>query len=258
MMNAMNTSNNEYELQPFDVLCGRDKKCYNNIGNRRFRILINSNLPRYLHCPNRASRSAMIGALTKELCCCETTCSPIRFFKKQKHNEELIKLDFKGCREKIGHALRDAASQHSSHNKCRNTATAKSNDAIQEQGKERSMNAMQPLPLNFSNLLEHMSATFSTNMNDENSNTDRKNHRYSHRSSIGLSISSFVFDNLTSDDPSSMALSGFDISRNPNKNDNDPIPFAFAHRTSNISVLTAAFDEFSRTSSSSLIECFAV
>ena len=52
-MNAKDTSNTEYELQPFDVLCGRDKKCYNNIGNRRFRILINSNLPRYLRCSNR-------------------------------------------------------------------------------------------------------------------------------------------------------------------------------------------------------------
>ena len=60
MMNAMNTSNNEYELQPFDVLCGRDKKCYNNIGNRRFRILINSNLPRYLRCSNRKERQILL------------------------------------------------------------------------------------------------------------------------------------------------------------------------------------------------------
>merc|ERR1711865_352293 len=112
------------------------------------------------------------------------------FSKNKKKHEELIKLDFKGCREKIGHALRDAASQHSSHNKSGNTATAKSNDAMQEQGKKSSMNDMLPLPLNFSNLLEHMSANVLTNMSYENSNNDRKNHRCSHRSSIGLSISS--------------------------------------------------------------------
>ena len=211
-MNAMNTpSNNEHELQPFDVLCGRDKKCYNNIGNRRFRILINSNLPRYLDCLNRPERSAMIFALTKELCCCKTTCSPIRFFKKQKHSEGLIELDFKGCREKIGHALRDAASQHNSHNKSR-----------------------------------------------DNNKYAVKSHRCSHRLSLGLSISSLMFDNLKRDDSPSLASSLFDISRNPNKNDNDdPIPFAFDHRTSNISVLTAAFDEFARTLSSSSIESFA-
>ena len=181
-MNAMNTSNNEYELQPFDVLCGRDKKCYNNIGNRRFRILINSNLPRYLRCSNRKERSLMIFALTEELCCCTTTCSSIRFFKKQKNKEGLIQLDFKGCREKIGHALRDAASQHNKHNNnSRNTATAKSNNAIQEEqpqqqidGKESSMNDMLPLSLKHlidrnSLLLENMSATFSTTMSYENS-----------------------------------------------------------------------------------------
>jgi len=207
-MNAMNTSNNEYELQPFDVLCGRDKKCYNNIGNRRFRILINSNLPRYLRCSNRKERSLMIFALTEELCCCTTTCSPIRFFKKQKNNEGLIKLDFKGCREKIGHALRDAASQHNNRNhNSRNTATAKSNNAIQEEqqqqidGKESSMNDMLPLSLKHlidrnSLLLENMSATFSTTMSYENSsgsndslvknnsninnNKGLKNHRCSH------------------------------------------------------------------------------
>ena len=207
-MNAMNTSNNEYELQPFDVLCGRDKKCYNNIGNRRFRILINSNLPRYLRCSNRKERSLMIFALTEELCCCTTTCSPIRFFKKQKNNEGLIKLDFKGCREKIGHALRDAASQHNNRNhNSRNTATAKSNNAIQEEqqqqidGKESSMNDMLPLSLKHlidrnSLLLENMSATFSTTTSYENSsgsndslvknnsninnNKGLKNHRCSH------------------------------------------------------------------------------
>ena len=208
-MNAMNTSNNEYELQPFDVLCGRDKKCYNNIGNRRFRILINSNLPRYLRCSNRKERSLMIFALTEELCCCTTTCSPIRFFKKQKNNEGLIKLDFKGCREKIGHALRDAASQHNNRNhNSRNTATAKSNNAIQEEqqqqidGKESSMNDMLPLSLKHlidrnSLLLENMSATFSTTMSYDNSsgsndslvvknnsninnNKGLKNHRCSH------------------------------------------------------------------------------
>ena len=124
----------------------------------------------------------MIFALTEELCCCTTTCSSIRFFKKQKNKEGLIQLDFKGCREKIGHALRDAASQHNKHNNnSRNTATAKSNNAIQEEqpqqqidGKESSMNDMLPLSLKHlidrnSLLLENMSATFSTTMSYENS-----------------------------------------------------------------------------------------
>jgi hypothetical protein len=144
------------------------------------------------------------------LCCCTATCSPIRFFKKQKNTEGLIQLDFKGCREKIGHALRDAASQHNKHNNnSHNTATANSNNAKQEEqqqqqidGKESSMNNMLPLSLKHltdrnSLLLENMSsATFSITMSYENSsgsndslvknnsninnNKGLKNHRCSH------------------------------------------------------------------------------
>merc|ERR1712238_395932 len=88
---ATNQSNNKhsFELQPFDVLCGRNKTSYNNIGNRRFRILINLNLPHYLECQSRNERSGMILSLTRDLCCCEDDKSPsssscVRFFKLQK------------------------------------------------------------------------------------------------------------------------------------------------------------------------------
>merc|ERR1712238_618711 len=127
-VSATNQSNNKhiFELQPFDVLCGRNKTSYNNIGNRRFRILINLNLPHYLECQSRNERSKMILSLTRDLCCCSDESqiydklpspnSCVRFFKSQKGVNELIELDFKGCREKIGHALRDAATQHNNSN----------------------------------------------------------------------------------------------------------------------------------------------
>jgi hypothetical protein len=131
----------QQQLQPFDVLCGRDKQCYNNIGNRRFRILINCNLPRYLECESRNKRSGIIVALTQELCCVGGTCgnsssasSRIRFFKRQGKKgtcddaNSLIELGFKQCREKIGHALRDAASQHNN--------SIKSQEAIIEKNRQ--------------------------------------------------------------------------------------------------------------------------
>merc|ERR1712194_1000370 len=105
------TNAHRFELQPFDVLCGRNKTSYNNIGNRRFRILINLNLPHYLECQSRNERSEMILLLTRDLCCCS----------------DETQIDFKGCREKIGHALRDAAAQH---NNCNNSN--KSKEAIYE------------------------------------------------------------------------------------------------------------------------------
>jgi len=110
------------KLGPFDVLCGRDKKCSSNVGNRRFRVLISANLSRYLNCETKFERSKAIGAIAKELQ--DDSCGAIRFFKRVKakgsdaqggdnDDDALIELlDEKRSREKVAHALRDYASQH--------------------------------------------------------------------------------------------------------------------------------------------------
>lgn len=111
---SITMANNLSDLGPFDVLCGRDKQSYNNVGNRRFRVMINVNLPHYLKCKTRTDRSKMILALTYDLQ--EISCH-FRFFKRvkgvDKENDcfRLVELDHKQSREKIAHALRDAASQ---------------------------------------------------------------------------------------------------------------------------------------------------
>jgi len=50
----------------------------------------------------------MILSLTRELC---QSTTGLRFFKRVQNQSELILLDFKQSRDKVGHALRDAASQ---------------------------------------------------------------------------------------------------------------------------------------------------
>jgi len=106
--------NNISDLGPFDVLCGRDKLSYNNVGNRRFRVMINVNLPHYLKCKTRTDRSKMILALTYDL---QIISCHFRFFRRVKGADKendcstLVELDHKQTREKIAHALRDAASQ---------------------------------------------------------------------------------------------------------------------------------------------------
>jgi len=103
------------DLGPFDVLCGRDKESYNNIGNRRFRIMININLSKYMKCKSKADRSQMILAFTCEL---QQSSANFRFLKRVKEHvnsnscSKLVVLNRKQSREKIAHALRDAASQH--------------------------------------------------------------------------------------------------------------------------------------------------
>ena len=103
------------QLGPFDVLCGRDKKCSSNEGNHRFRALINQNVFRYLNCESKFERSKAIGAIVKELQ--ENPEGSVRFFKRVKGSKiddddaPLEQLDEKQSREKVAHALRDYASQ---------------------------------------------------------------------------------------------------------------------------------------------------
>merc|ERR1712238_341162 len=182
---ATNQSNNQhsFELQPFDVLCGRNKTSYNNIGNRRFRILINLNLPHYLECQSRNERSEMILNLTRDLCCCsdetqfdDKVPSPnscVRFFKRQKGVNELIELDFKGCREKIGHALRDAASQHNNNNNSNTSKAAIYEKTTNQQQQQKEQEAIVALTNLNSNDSEHFFPDFDTiNENNNNTNND--------------------------------------------------------------------------------------
>ena len=110
------------KLGPYDVLCGRDKKCNNNAGNHQFRVLVNASLPRYMACTTKFERSKTISAISDELLN-NPHCS-IRFFRRVKgsdaqdgkkeddDNTLLEQLDRKKSHEKIAHALRDYAVQH--------------------------------------------------------------------------------------------------------------------------------------------------
>ena len=188
---AENNISQQQQLQPFDVLCGRDKQCYNNIGNRRFRILINCNLPRYLECESRNTRSGIIVALTQELCCGSGTCgnsssasSRIRFFKRKGKkgtcddaNNSLIELGFKQCREKIGHALRDAASQH-------NNSSIKSQEAIEKNRQKESQKELNEQRTEEANILNN----FDNENTTVNGNLDLEIHlpNNSHQFSIQM------------------------------------------------------------------------
>lgn len=131
-----NTPSNVSELGPFDVLCGRDRKCSSNEGNRRFRHLINANLPRYLNCDSKFERSKTIGAICMELQ--KDPNGSIRFFKRVKgsdcndDNASIEMLNEKQSREKVAHALRDYAAQR------RNAEAKQQSMAI----------AVPPMPLN--------------------------------------------------------------------------------------------------------------
>lgn len=92
----------------YDVLCGRDKEAFNNIGNRRFRVTVSLTLDRYNQALSRKEKSCVIksvAALVKG--------NGGRFLQKQKGIQGWVQLNEKQTHEKVGHALRDMAMANS-------------------------------------------------------------------------------------------------------------------------------------------------
>jgi len=93
-------------LGAFDVICGRCKLAFNNIGNRRFRVIIGLNLDRYMEAPSRQAKSQVIIGVVKLF----QNEIGARFVKEQSNGSFTLVSD-KMVRQKVGHALRDLAAQ---------------------------------------------------------------------------------------------------------------------------------------------------
>lgn len=88
-------------LGPYDVICGRGSLAFNNIGNRRFRILIGLNVDRYSMADGRHRKGQFIGKMVHEI----VNEIGAKFYKFQKG--QLKELSGSQIRQKVGHALRD-------------------------------------------------------------------------------------------------------------------------------------------------------
>ena len=95
-------------LGPYDIVCGRCSTAFNNIGNRRFRITIQLNLPRYVQANTRQEKGEVIRFVVDLL----RNEVGARFVKKTKTGD-YIELDERHTRQKVGHALRDMHVQKS-------------------------------------------------------------------------------------------------------------------------------------------------
>jgi hypothetical protein len=89
-------------LGPYDVVLGRSSSCFNNIGNRRFRVSISLNLQEYEKSQTRSERTSFIYKLSKLL----REQVGYRFLKRQDEHYYILATDTE-ARKKIGHALRD-------------------------------------------------------------------------------------------------------------------------------------------------------
>lgn len=91
------------DIKPYDILCGRDKATFNNVGNRRFRVLISLNIPRYERATTKAEKASVI----KYICDIFRNEVGVRFLKKHRTGEGYYELSVSEARKKVGHALRD-------------------------------------------------------------------------------------------------------------------------------------------------------
>jgi hypothetical protein len=89
------------DVGPYDIRCGRHKDAFNNVGNRRFRVTINLNLPRYAEARSKHEKSAVVMSVVKFL----QEEVGARFLKPK--GKGFIELNNTQKRSKIGHALRD-------------------------------------------------------------------------------------------------------------------------------------------------------
>jgi len=88
-----------------DILLGKNKICFNHVGNRRFREIIGNSLDDYQSIDSRKNKSQIVNNLIASI-----YSSGSRFLKFDKQKETWLEIPkgHKIIKEKVGHALRDS------------------------------------------------------------------------------------------------------------------------------------------------------
>jgi hypothetical protein len=99
---------NVIQLGPYDVLCDRSRLAFNHIGNRRFRITVETKVPSYAVATHKSDRSRIVRSIVSIIhgaggrFLTRSNCGDWKEVSKVRSNE------------KVGHALRAAISARSS------------------------------------------------------------------------------------------------------------------------------------------------
>ena len=116
---------------PWSVLCGRGKDCFEAIGNRRFRILVEANLEKYASATSKLAKSIIVMGVLDAIR--EGSNQIGGFVKQDPKTKRWVEVNDDVSREKIGQQFRVALAQRK--NKKNNKTTA-------EQGKRVSKSKM--------------------------------------------------------------------------------------------------------------------
>jgi hypothetical protein len=104
MKSSLTVTKPFHRLQFYDVICGRHRGACDNIGNRRFRIIVALSVETYINAPTRAHKSTVIRDIVDTIHNCGG-----RFVQrcKSRNASTWEELDEKQIHDKVGHALRD-------------------------------------------------------------------------------------------------------------------------------------------------------
>jgi len=106
-MKTCNT-NRIVQINSYDILCGRGKEAFNNVGNRRLRVTVSIYLARYLAADTRYAKGEVIMDILHVL----REESGARFLRPALRGNYYVELSDKEARAKIAHAMRDQMASH--------------------------------------------------------------------------------------------------------------------------------------------------
>mmetsp|Transcript_4438 Transcript_4438/g.6401 ORF Transcript_4438/g.6401 Transcript_4438/m.6401 type:complete len:446 (+) Transcript_4438:120-1457(+) len=90
----------------FDILLGKEKSVFNHSGNKRFRMVVNYNVHKYVEASTKTAKTKLVRKINEDM-----KKSGFRFLKKKKDDEESLdvwyEIEDSNAREKLSHALRD-------------------------------------------------------------------------------------------------------------------------------------------------------
>ena len=98
----------------WSVICGRGKDCYEHIGNRRFRVLVDANLQKYSAATSKVEKSSIVMSIFDAII--EGSNNSGGFVKQNPTTKCWTLVDDDAAREKIGQQFRIQLSQQKNNN----------------------------------------------------------------------------------------------------------------------------------------------
>jgi hypothetical protein len=95
-------------LGPWDILCGRSRNAYHNVGNRRFRITICLHCQRYMEAKSREEKGVIITTVLRLL----KDDVGARFVFLSAEGGFYVEISENEAQAKVSHALRDMTAAH--------------------------------------------------------------------------------------------------------------------------------------------------